>query len=322
MHRSLRTIGRWCSVFYVLNEVFYISTAFKITQHIAAECSMVRNDCILRMTAFSPSLQRMITFSPCRRDLEYYALLQSTGAGKDAAASDVPARLLPPSAAAVTAAVRAIKTFMTSPECDGRAVAVFSEDGCNRAGVIVVSWLMEERALSLALALDRFRKHRPPGVYSPHCLRFLVERAKTMLHEKNARAPSVAPPAWDQRQIKLRGGGGSGGLVRAAPAPAKPSAGFQQRTLRLALSVAVKGQRALQPVCSLVLSSGGRGAAIFTQLERLARAGVGNGGEIPLVVEGCVDAAASRAARQRRSVFIPFSPRSRLIPPPPAHLSH
>ena len=212
--------------------------------------------------------------------------------------ADIPPRLLPPSSAAVDAAVAALQAFVRS-DASNAAIAVFSEDGCNRAGVVVVAWMMEHRSVELAVALDRFRRHRPPGVYAPHCLEFLVNRAKTKMKEKSARSQTVAPPPWDA----FCGASSDGVAGRESKAPAAPPAAAP--TLALALAVHVDRAPRPQPVCSLLLRSRGAGDALFAHLQALARAGLGkgSGGAIQLVVTQCV----------ARNVL------SYLSSPPPAH---
>ena len=200
-------------------------------------------------------------------------------AGVAAGGADVPPRLLPPSSGAVDAAVAALQAFVVGDASDA-AIAVFSEDGCNRAGVVVVAWMMEHRGVPLAIALHRFKAHRPPGVYAPHCLAFLVERARTKMKEQSARSAPVAPPPWDA----FFGASSEGAARHAARAPAAPPAAAP--TIALALAVHVPGAPRPQPVCSLLVRSRGAADALFARLQALARAGLGKGpgGALQLVV--------------------------------------
>lgn len=57
-----------------------------------------------------------------------------------------------------------------------RTVAVFSVDGFNTAGCVVVAALVECDKLTLVDALAKFAQARPPGVFKPRHLEFLKRR--------------------------------------------------------------------------------------------------------------------------------------------------
>lgn len=106
-------------------------------------------------------------------------------------------RFVPPSRPQVAEFIKRVKeSRIMDPE--GRIV-VISTLGCNRAGVLVISYMVEELKIELPEALKRFAKSRPPGVYSKLCLEALQRRygAKSSLD-----AP--AAPSWDAMAVNLK----------------------------------------------------------------------------------------------------------------------
>ncbi|GBG32914.1 RCC1 domain-containing protein 1 [Hondaea fermentalgiana] len=106
-------------------------------------------------------------------------------------------RCVPPSRPQVAAFIKRVKeTLGLEREA---SVAVISTFGCNRAGVLIVSYMVEVLKLRLPEALRRFAQARAPGVYSTLCLQALQRRY-------GAELPVVAPaaPSWDSVAVKLK----------------------------------------------------------------------------------------------------------------------
>jgi len=104
-------------------------------------------------------------------------------------------RFVPPSRAQVAKFLHKIR--VTLVEDPHTTIGVMSTFGLNRAGVLVVSYLVEVKKLSLVDALALFNRCRPPGIYSKSCVLALQRR-----YGPKVALEVPAAPAWDKLALE------------------------------------------------------------------------------------------------------------------------
>jgi len=103
-------------------------------------------------------------------------------------------RFVAPSRAQVQNFIRTVRNQLEDDPLS--KIGVVSTFGYNRVGVLIISYLVEAKQMSLLDALALFAKSRPPGVYSKSCLLALQRR-----YALNVSVPVPAAPVHTRKTV-------------------------------------------------------------------------------------------------------------------------
>jgi len=106
-------------------------------------------------------------------------------------------RFVPPSRAQVAEFIKRAESILLQDSAS--RIVVLSTFGFNRAGVIVVSFMVEKMRFKLKDALTAFAKHRPPGIYARDCLQALQRRFGA-----DTQVEFPAAPPWDSFAVECK----------------------------------------------------------------------------------------------------------------------